>query len=265
MGVDNLSTLVGDRQDYAGQLFEGTVVNNQDPLHKGRFQVSVPGLFEEGELPWIGNVRESPFGMGDGFGTYGAPAVGSTVIIQLQHGDSKYGYKEGHVPKNGQIPVEFQSPNTWGYKDPSGNTLVVNMDAGTYTFTHSSGTTYTIGQDGSLDADIKSNVNINVNGNVNLNTTGDLNASVSGDSTIETSNATIDAQLTTITGETIIEGLLRVMAGMIIEGDTGSGYSAEMRGNVNHTDGVFRSNNVSISGHRHPENGSETSAPISGT
>lgn len=257
MSLNTLHDQLDNIQDYNGKKLLGRVVNNQDPDGMNRFQVKIPGLYEDGELPWVGMSRSSPFGSGPGFGTYGAPAIGALAIIELQGGDSHKpmctGFSQQQTDKN----PAFAAGTTWGYADPNGTKLVVDTVAKTYTFTHVSGTTYTIDASGNLTAHTAGNVNITVTGNINITSTGTT--------TVKASAATINAPTTTCTGSLIVEGLLRVLAGMQVTGDIGDGHSATFTGNVNHTAGTFTSNNVSISGHEHPYDDGETGSPTPGT
>lgn len=276
-------------QDYRKGLLMGTVVNNSDPLGTNRFQVQIPGLYEDGELPWLGMVKTSPFGIGPGFGVYGSPALGALAIIELQDGDAQKPICHGFSLHVNAANPAFASPDTWGFVDPSGSTLLVNTATNTWSFTHASGTKYVIDADGNLTVDVVGNCTINVNGNTavntqgnttiategsttitsgdgtEINTTGDTNISSSGSATVSAPEVTVDSPNTTMTGMTTVEGLLRVQAGIVVTGDTGSGVSAEFQGNVNHTNGLFVSNNVSISGHIHGTPEGNSGPPIAGT
>jgi hypothetical protein len=131
-------------EKYEQGYYIGTVINNQDPLGFGRVQANVPNLYDssQGEVPWIGPSKDSPFGYGTStkgpFGFFGAPAVGSTIRIELQNGDE---HKPVYLtqPTAPNANPAFKDPNTWGFQDPSGNQLLINMANGTWTFTHSSG------------------------------------------------------------------------------------------------------------------------------
>ena len=257
MGMDNLNETLGESQDYKGRLFLGRVVNDQDPSGAGAFQASVPGLFEEGELPWIGRIRESPFGIGPNFGTYGTPHVGSSVIIELQDGDANYPVCVGFYPKAAEVPDVFKNGRVWGYRDPSGTTLVVNPDEKLYHFTHASGTEYSINQDGELTANIVNNTTVNISGNAVANVSGSVQINVSGNATLVAPSVLIDSPETTFSGKVTIQGLLQAIDGMNISGGSGAFIS----GNLTHSDGVLRSNNVSVDGHEHVNVG----PPIPGT
>lgn len=289
MSLNTLNDQMKSTPDLRGKKVIGVVVNNQDPAGQNLFQVKIPGLFEEGELPWIGIQKSSPFGVGPGFGTYGAPAVGALANIEFQDGDIHKPICTGFTLHQMHVDERFANGNVWGYVDPNGTSLVVDTGAKTWTWTHVSGTTYTVDAAGNLSGTVVGNVNFQINGNTTINTNGNTGINTQGSTTITSGNGTvvnttgntdvtttgqahlqangvtIESPTTTITGTTIVEGLLRVMAGITVTGDTGSGHSAEFTGNVNHTDGLFVSNDVSISGHEHPYDDGTTEPPIPGT
>jgi len=130
-------------------------------------QVNVPGLFDtsSGPVPWVGALKDSPFGFGTGpkgqYGWYGSPQVGSKVKVELQGGDP-------HRPLYTTLYTApdansvFAQPYTWGFQDPSGNSLVVNMQTGTWTFTHSSGDQVAYDATGDRVTLIQGNENLNV-------------------------------------------------------------------------------------------------------
>jgi len=277
-------------QDYRNKRFVGTVVSLDDPLGINRFQVEIPELVSEGSgRPWVGMEKASPFGVGPGFGVYGSPALGSLAIIEFQDGNQSYPICKGYMLHNAHKDPRFASGSVWGYQDPSGNYLIVDMENGTWTWHHHSGTEYEIDNSGNLSATVVGNVTINIQGNTSINTEGDTSIVTQGSTYVHSGTGTtiesigptildstgptvvnansvlIDSPSTTITGPTSILGLLRVRAGIIVEGDTGGGVSAQFQGNVTHTNGIFTSNDVSISGHIHGTPEGNSGPPIAGT
>jgi hypothetical protein len=261
-------------QDYEKKLFYGRVTNNVDPLGLGRFQVTVPGLYDEGELPWVGVKRYSPFGVGPGFGVYGSPSLGSTAVLKLQEGDAHYPICLGYLLDQSNADPRFASEKTWGFVDPSGNVLYVNMDTQEWTFTHSSGTTYTINEQGDLISHIVGERNITIDksttittngGNTTINTTsGNTNISTSGATTIQSgSSVTINTPQTNVLGALTVSGLTRLQGGIIVTGDAG-GAAGFITGNFIHTDGILSSNGVILHTHVHPYDDGDTGPPIAG-
>lgn len=168
MSIASLNDNVQARQDYKEQLFLGTVQNIDDPMGLGRIQAQIVGIYEDGELPWILVRKSSPFGNGPGFGTFGTPAVGSVAIITFQNGDSNYPICEGFISIADSIPGTFQNPNVWGFQDPSGNIIVVDMQSGTLTITHSSGTTISVDSSGNLQGDVSGGVTVTAQDDVRI-------------------------------------------------------------------------------------------------
>lgn len=164
----NMKEKVEETKGYEGQLFVGTVTDAVDPTGQGRFQVRIPGLLEEGELPWIGFIRHSNFGIGPSWGSYGRPWPGSQAIIEFQNGDVNFGVCIGFLVKGNEAPAPFANPNTWGYMDPLGNYASTELDTGLQTVHHASGTRHTIDNQGNTVATVAGNLTANVQGDVML-------------------------------------------------------------------------------------------------
>lgn len=150
MALTNVNDILGDTTDYEKAWLLATVVDNNDPLNTGRFKAEIPELYTEGELPWIGFVKNSPFGVGPGFGVYGSPAIGSVALIRLQEGSPEHPICTGFILLSQHSDPAFKSPHVWGFKDPSGTSLVVDMEADTWTFTHKTGVTLKINAQGEV-------------------------------------------------------------------------------------------------------------------
>lgn len=183
-----------------GKLLLGTVINNNDPLHLDRIQVEIPELFnpDMGELPWCMPAKNPVFGQGATWGLYGVPAVGSTVIIELQDGDSNFPVYRSFAQIQPNVNAEFDTPNKWGFIDPSGNKLFVDMETQTFQFTHSSGSVLTFSEGKQVTiscADITANVENTASVNC---TTSNVNCTTSNVSS-ETSN--IDTQQFNVTAQ----------------------------------------------------------------
>lgn len=201
---DRLAESVED-QKYEGYLI-GFVVENVDPDGCARIKVKIPNVMEpdKGPVPWCLPTKDSPFGQGSDYGVYGSPKIGSPVRITFQNGDANYPVYENDMYLKKDANPKFKTPDTWGFKDPSGNELFVNMTEGRWEFTHSSGTTLkydgqgnmmlhvakdqtddvvgkrttTIGSDDTLT--IQGNSATTVQGNETTNVSGSLNLTVTG-------------------------------------------------------------------------------------
>lgn len=186
-------------EDYEGKELIGVVTNNNDPLNLGRVQASIPDLYDPqtGEVPWIGPKKDSPFGFGTSthgpFGVYGYPQVGTKIRIELQHGDEHYPVYEPLLTAPDVNPA-FAGPLLWGFRDPSGNQLRVDMAAGTWTFTHSSGDIVAYDSAGDRVTVIQGNETLNVNKQMTVLSLGNMAI---------TSQARIDMQAPLITLNTV--------------------------------------------------------------
>lgn len=177
---------MGDQEDYQKYL-EGTVVVNIDPDDIERIKVIIPGIYETiNDCVWVGPAKQSPFGMGLGYGSFGVPQLGSTVLVELQDGDPNYPIYHG-----GLLKSSFKTPEqkelfheqAWGFEDPSGNRLVVDMKAKTWFFISASKVSLFITEPGDTVINIPkehmvtigANSNVNIKGNTNITTGGQTN------------------------------------------------------------------------------------------
>ena len=167
---------VNDKMDEAQQdasednYILATVTENADPMGLNRVKVSAPGLFdpEQGEQPWVGPHAYSPFGQGSNYGVYGSPWIGSKVKVKLQQGDVNQGFYESVAYVKADANSKFANPKTWGYRDPSGNEMYVNMATGDWQFTHSSGNVLNYDAAGDTTTFTKGDQNEQVNGALNI-------------------------------------------------------------------------------------------------
>lgn len=181
---NTLSDTINSQDDLKNYLV-GTVVNVSDPLNLGRVQATVPGMFEGSILPWIAPIVQSPFGSGNQFGFFGSPQVGSKITVELQDGDAHKPLYTGGWRGPTDTPPEFIDPTIWGFKDPTGNTLVVNSSNITLTsalgvvlsFT---GLDLTITSPGSINATAMGAINLNTSGTANLRATGAVTVQSAG-------------------------------------------------------------------------------------
>lgn len=177
---DTLNHALGLRKGYETTYILGKVVSNQDDdtaasgagVNKNRIQASAPGLYDpgEGEIPWIGSLRFSPFGIGKDWGVYGAPYPGSDVALELQNGNANYAMY--HSIQRYPSPAEFSKPGKeWGFKDPRGNILHVDLETDAIYFKSRSGVEFHISGEGALKVVSKEDAemvapNLKINANV---------------------------------------------------------------------------------------------------
>lgn len=173
------------QQKLGSRLYRGTVIDNNDPLHLDRVKVAVSNLFdpELGEVPWIFPIKHSPFGQGANVGQFGVPAVGSTVVVELQDNDPQFAYYSGGLLVQGNEIQDLQ-PGQYRTVDPSGSTLDIDTVNNIFNYNHVSGVTFHIEQ-GTLSITCNKDLNVNISGNSNITT--------NGDTTVNTANGTVNA------------------------------------------------------------------------
>lgn len=175
-----------DDTSLKGKLLIGVVVDNNDPLHLDRIRVRVPELYEpeRGELPWCLPLKTSIFGQGTGYGVYGVPAIGAKVIIECQDGDDAFPVYRNSLLILDDVNAEFDSSQKYGFVDPSGNKLLVNLEEQSFTFTHSSGSVFQFLKDGTVNLNAKT-----------IHTTSEtLLSDVSGTATINSNTTNLKSQ-----------------------------------------------------------------------
>lgn len=198
MGFNTTNDSVNHSENYGDGYYTGTVTVNTDNLGIARVQAQVSGLFDSqsGEVPWIGPLKDSPYGFGTGakgpYGVYGFPQVGSTIKVELQNGDE---HKALYTPLY-TVPNAhpwFNVPSRWGYADPSGNVLQVDMAANTWVWTHESGDTVSYDGTGNVIRVVKANDTANVTGNSQSTIGGNLVFQVTGNANINCSAFNLNA------------------------------------------------------------------------
>lgn len=176
----------------SGNLFlYGIVVDNNDPQGLDRIKVRIPELYDpdKGEVPWCLPIKYSPFGQGSGWGVYGVPAIGSTVCIQIQQNNFEYPVYIGTLLRN---PGEgFGSPDVWGFKDPSGNSLHVNTKTQSWDFYQSSGI--------SLHME-NGNYSLKINGKCDINIGNDCNVIAGNNCNVKANSVKVDSPISEFTG-----------------------------------------------------------------
>jgi hypothetical protein len=81
--------------------YRGTVVNNIDPMQRGRVQVSVPAVLGDGRLSWAEACV--PYA-GDQVGLFAVPPVGANAWVEFEGGDPAYPILAGCFWGPGQAP-----------------------------------------------------------------------------------------------------------------------------------------------------------------
>jgi hypothetical protein len=81
--------------------YRGTVVNNLDPMQRGRVQVSVPAVLGSGRLSWAEACV--PYA-GDQVGLFAVPPAGANVWVEFEAGDPDHPILAGCFWGQGQAP-----------------------------------------------------------------------------------------------------------------------------------------------------------------
>lgn len=174
-----------EQDDKYDGFVVGTVVENNDPLGIARVKVRIPELLDsdQGPIPWCLPSKKSPFGQGPNYGVYGAPKIGSPVRVSFQGGDPHHPVYECDEYLAAHANPKFSNPNTWGFKDPGGSELWVNMDTGAWEFTHQSGTTLKYDGSGDVNLHVAKDLSEDVIGNQTSTIGGNQDTTVQGNST----------------------------------------------------------------------------------
>jgi phage gp45-like len=103
-------------------------------------------------------------------------------MVELQKGDENNALYSP-IPTAPSANPAFANPLTWGFQDPSGNILVVNMETGLWMWTHSSGDTISYDAAGDRVVVVKGNATENITGNLNITVQGNASFDVTGTAT----------------------------------------------------------------------------------
>lgn len=183
---NNLQQL--EKSDY-NIYFLAQVVENNDPLQKGRIKVRVPNLIEE-NYPWVNLVQPVGFGSSANAIALSVPAVDSIVMVFFERGDLQFGFCVGTIPTAAANlgPLAVNYPNRYGFVDPAGNSFYVDTTEGSteVEFKHKSGTTFKVLNDGTVEVDAPGKLNLKASGDTLIQSGGNLDIRASGRTTLTT-------------------------------------------------------------------------------
>lgn len=198
MGFNSVNDSISHQENYGQGYYIGTVTANNDTIGIGRVQAHVDGLFDadQGEVPFVGPIKDSPFGFGKGakgpYGVYGMPQVGSTIKVELQNGDEHKGLYSTLITAQSAHPW-FNSPARWGFVDPAGNSLQIDMNTGAWTWTHQSGDSIAYDGSGNVVRVVKGSETDQITGNSTKTVGGGLTFNVTGNATINCNQFDLNA------------------------------------------------------------------------
>lgn len=222
MLIKPITSLLKEQQVKPEDMtYLGYVEDNLDPKKLGRIKVRI-AIFDNvktDDLPWayplLGTQGNSQFE-----GGLNVPEVGSQVRITFPSKDLTAPYYSG-AELNEETKTKFfdgDYPSTYGFVDSMGNSFSVNKAREIAEFTHSSGTSIQISQDGSvklvlpggsfvsLNSDLSFNLNL---GSIGILGTpdGTLNVMSLLETSISTASMEINGDVTVNGGFKPIEGV----------------------------------------------------------
>lgn len=166
----------------------GVVVDNNDPLRLQRIKVNIPNVFNPGvplvDLPWVGPVQRSPFGVTGKASTVNVPVIGARMVIEFQGHDTNHGLYHGCITHPDHLttmdPLLLADyPHAYGFFDPLGNVLSVNLKTGSVTFKHNK-----------KNKTGQTTLVIDPGGNILITASADYSATVAGSTSIVTKGST---------------------------------------------------------------------------
>lgn len=159
------------------KIFLARVVDNNDPFKLQRVKFRISKLHrgvKDAELPWAIPIQSSTQGTNQ-IGTLKIPVVGATICVEYLD-DYSILYRGDFITdttSNSEL-TNSNYPNCYGFVDRSGNKLYVDTQNDTVSFTHLSGTTINISQNGDVTIQSPNTTTIAAS-NLNLQVANTLN------------------------------------------------------------------------------------------
>lgn len=172
---------------FSGNM-RGTVVDNRDPLGKGRVRVRVFGVFDElqtNAIPWAEYADPLMGGGRDSGGTF-IPDEGDKVWVFFESGDHTQPVYFAGAPSMLDLPITIDEgyPQTRMFKTKAGHVISLNDESGNETIRiiHKSGTYTEYQPDGSIKEVVVGDYHQTVMGNKTVVVVGDHALNVNGKS-----------------------------------------------------------------------------------
>lgn len=174
----------GQKEENIDQYHIGEVVDNKDPEKLGRLKVKVPHVLDldSESLPWASPINSTGLGGRPDSSFFAVPEIGSEVIIIFNDKDIYTPFYIGYFQskKTHQTMFDVDYPESYGWKDKTGNFLLVNKKQ-QYTFwQHSSGSRIQFMKNGDVILYVAKDLHETVVGNKNVKIGGNETVMVGG-------------------------------------------------------------------------------------
>lgn len=215
MLVKPFDSLINTNKKATDMSYLGFVEENDDPERLGRVKVSI-SVFEgctTEELPWACPIL-APCGNVSNAGGLNVPEIGSQVRVFFPTKDITAPYYMGAELNNLNKTTFFDDdyPETYGYKDSTGNFIKVNKAQGTIHMQHRSSSNIKVAPDGSMQVSLSNgsyftfnnqgNFELDIEGvNITGTNDGSLNVRANSDISISTSGIDVNASTVNFSGD----------------------------------------------------------------
>ena len=103
----------------------GFVVDNEDPKSQKRLKIIVPSIFGPTGQPVNWAYPKSQYS-GKNCGTHILPQIGEAVMVEFLNGKLTNPVWTWGWSFKDQLPEEFKSPKTYGFKSPAGYLVIID-------------------------------------------------------------------------------------------------------------------------------------------
>ena len=187
------------KTDHLKVPHKGTVLDNDDPKKLGRVKVQITALLEgtSDTLPWVYPVNAFGLGGNNESSSFSVPEIGSELEILFPYDDIYFPFYRGYWQSvlNHQSDFDEDYPDTYGFRDSTGNIFKINKAQNYVDVLHASGLQIHVDAAGNLTMTIPENDDKTVGGNKKVTVTGTFDVDAQGHVTIKTNDLfDVDAQ-----------------------------------------------------------------------